>query len=216
MPEGELSAGLLLRAYQVGIFPMAETRDDDRVFWVDPDMRGVLPLDGFHLSRSLKRSMLKTDFKATMNRDFEGVVKGCAERDETWINDAIFSCYRELHRWGYAHSLEIWDGDELAGGVYGVALGQAFFGESMFSRCRDASKMAMAWLVAHLGSSGFRLFDTQFLTDHLASLGAKEVDRATYHRLLSIAVSVNANILAKPLGDAYSVVQRITQMSKRE
>ncbi len=216
MPEGDLSAGVLLRAYQVGIFPMAEARDDAQVFWVDPEMRGLLPLDGFHLSRSLRRTILKTEFTVTLNKDFNGVVQGCADREETWINDTIFGCYRELRDWGYAHSLEIWDGKELVGGVYGVALGQAFFGESMFSRRRDASKLALAWLVAHLLKCGFRLFDTQFLTDHLASLGAIEVTRKHYHRLLSAALAGHADINAHPLPDAHSVVQRITQTSKRE
>lgn len=216
MPRDDISAGLLLRAYQMGVFPMAESRDDTKVFWVDPETRGVMPLDGFHLSRSLKRTLLKTPFHASLNQDFDAVVQACANRDETWISDRIFDLYRELHEWGYAHSLEIWDGDDLVGGVYGVAIGQAFFGESMFSRRRDASKLALAWLVAHLRACGFQLFDTQFLTPHLASLGAVEVERDRYHKLLKTALAQPADILAQPLPDTYSVVQRVTHTSKRE
>ncbi len=216
MPKDEISASLLLRAYKMGVFPMAEGRGDNEVFWVDPDQRGVLPLDGFHLSRSLKRSLLKTGYHASLNQDFAGVVAACAARDETWINDVIFDLYRELHVWGYAHSLELWDGNDLVGGVYGVALGQAFFGESMFSQRRDASKMALAWLVAHLQACGFTLFDTQFITDHLASLGAAEIARSEYHKLLATAISHPADITAQDLPNAHSVVQRVTQTSKRE
>ena len=216
MPKDEVSASLLLRAYQMGVFPMAETRGQSDVFWVDPTERGVLPLDGFHLSRSLKRSILKTPFRASLNQDFRGVVQACAAREETWINDTIFDLYMELHEWGYAHSLEIWHDEALVGGVYGVAMGQAFFGESMFSRRRDTSKIALAWLVAHLSTCGFTLFDTQFLTDHLASLGGVEVGRKAYHNMLSNALRAPADINAHPLPDAYSVVQRITQTSKRE
>lgn len=216
MPRDELSAGLLLRAYQMGVFPMAEGRDDARVFWLDPEKRGVLPLDGFHMSRSLRRGLLKTNYHVSLNQDFTGVVTACAAREETWINDVIFDLYGELHIWGHAHSLELWDGETLVGGVYGVALGQAFFGESMFSHRRDASKMALAWLVAHLNACGFVLFDTQFLTDHLQSLGAYEIDRGDYHQQLAAALSGPADITSRPLPDAHSVVQRIIQTSKRE
>lgn len=216
MPRDELSAGLLLRAYQMGVFPMAEGRDDARVFWLDPEKRGMLPLDGFHMSRSLRRGLLKTNYHVSLNQDFTGVVTACAAREETWINDVIFDLYGELHVWGHAHSLELWDGETLVGGVYGVALGQAFFGESMFSHRRDASKMALAWLVAHLNACGFVLFDTQFLTDHLQSLGAYEIDRGDYHQQLAAALSGPADITSRPLPDAHSVVQRIIQTSKRE
>ncbi len=200
----------------MGVFPMAESKTDPSVFWVDPEIRGILPIDGFHLSRSLKRTLLKTPFTASLNTDFSGVVQGCAERDETWISNIIFDLYRELHEWGYAHSLEIWDGGQLVGGVYGVAIGQAFFGESMFSRRTDASKIALTWLVAHLGSCGFKLFDTQFLTEHLASLGALEIERSEYHQQLQAALGGHADINSRPLPNAYSVVQRISQTSKRE
>jgi len=211
----DISAALLLRAYRMGLFPMAQSRDDPDIFWLNPEARGVLPLDGFHLSRSLRRTLRKTSFKASLNQDFEGVVSACADREETWINPTIFRLYRELHDWGYAHSLEIWDGEALVGGVYGVAIGQAFFGESMFSRRRDGSKIALAWLVAHLSACGFRLFDTQFLTDHLASLGGEEIPRAAYLARLERALAGPADITARPLPDAQSMVQRITQTSNR-
>ncbi len=211
----EVTAALLLRAYRAGIFPMAHSRDDPEIFWMAPRLRGVLPLDGFHLSRSLRRTLRRGNWRASLNHDFTGVMRACADRPETWISDRIFALYRELHDWGYAHSLEIWQDDILAGGVYGVALGRAFFGESMFSARRDGSKVALAWLVAHLSACGFTLFDTQFLTDHLASLGGIEIPRAEYQRRLARALSGPADIRARPLPDAHSVVQRITQMSNR-
>ncbi|WP_255743841.1 leucyl/phenylalanyl-tRNA--protein transferase [Aliiroseovarius sediminis] len=209
-----LCAELLLRAYGMGVFPMAERRDDLRVFWVDPEARGIFPLDHFHISRSLSRTIRRAPFSVTLNRDFASVVTACADRDETWINDTIYSLYQDLHRMGHAHSLEMWDGDALVGGVYGVTLGRAFFGESMFSRRRDASKVALAYLVRHLSNTGFRLFDTQFLTPHLASLGAVKIPRKTYHEMLEAALSDGAaDITSRPLPDAQSVVQRSTQTS---
>lgn len=211
-----LSPDLLLRAYAAGVFPMSEAQDDPRVFWVDPERRGVLPIDGFHLSRSLRKTILRHPFELTLNMDFDGVVRGCAGRDETWINDTIFRAYFALHRMGYCHSIEAWSGDTLVGGVYGVALGRAFFGESMFSTETDASKVALATLIAHLGRTGFELFDTQFVTDHLASLGAVEMSRAEYHAALEAALTGNAGeILSRPLPDPHSVVQWLTQTSKR-
>jgi leucyl/phenylalanyl-tRNA--protein transferase len=189
-----LTPELLLQAYMAGVFPMAEGRDDAEVFWVDPQRRGILPLDGFHISRSLRRRIVKEPFEVRLNADFAGTVAGCAERDETWINDQIYLAYLDLHRMGYAHSQEVWDGDELVGGVYGVAIGGAFFGESMFSRRRDASKVALAYLIARLRAGGFTLFDTQFVTDHLISLGAVEISRADYRRRLRAALSVEANV----------------------
>lgn len=212
MKAGRLSPELLLRAYAAGVFPMSQAQDDPRVFWVDPERRGILPLDGFHLSRSLRKTLLKTRFHLTLDMDFEGVVRGCAARDETWINDTIFRGYFALHRLGYAHSIEVWDGDELVGGVYGVTLGRAFFGESMFSRATDASKIALATLVAHLRQTGFQLFDTQFTTDHLVSLGAIEVPRATYHEMLDTALeSGAAEILSRPLPRGEQVIALLTQ-----
>lgn len=212
-PDPQLTPELLLRAYAMGIFPMADGRDDPRVFWVDPEARGILPLDGFHLSRSLRKRIRQAPFRVTLNQAFAGVVQGCADRDETWINDTIFDLYRDLHRMGFAHSFEIWDGDALVGGTYGVSLGCAFFGESMFSRRRDASKLALAYAVTHLSACGYRLFDTQFLTDHLASLGGVEVSREDYHDLLERALEASADINARALPDAYSVVQFNTQTS---
>lgn len=187
-----ITPDILLRAYAAGIFPMAESRDDPSIHWIDPKRRGVIPLDRFHISRSLRRRLLRADYAIRTDSDFAGVVQGCAGRDETWINDDIFSLYLALHRAGYAHSLEVWDADALIGGVYGVALGAAFFGESMFSRRRDASKLALAWLVDRLRAGGFMLFDTQFLTAHLASLGAVEISRAEYRTLLAAALRQTA------------------------
>ena len=191
---------------------MSEAQDDPRVFWVDPERRGILPLDGFHLSRSLRKTILKARFHITLDMDFEGVVRGCAERDETWINDAIFRGYFALHRLGYAHSIEVWEGDALVGGVYGVALGRAFFGESMFSRTTNASKIALATLIAHLRQTGFMLFDTQFTTEHLIRLGAVEVPRADYHAMLDAALAHGvAEILSRPLPSGADVVALLTE-----
>lgn len=208
-----LSADLLLHAYASGVFPMAESRDDPEVFWVDPKRRGILPLDGFRISRSLGKRLRRDDYEISVNRDFAGVVHGCADREETWINEEIFDRYLELHLMGFAHSLEVWMDGALVGGVYGVSLGAAFFGESMFSRSRDASKIALAYLVTHLRACGFTLFDTQFLTPHLASLGAVEIPRAAYQQLLRIALEGQADLTSRPLPDAYSVTQRNTQTS---
>lgn len=205
---------LLLRAYAMGVFPMAEHRGDAEVFWVDPERRGVLPLDGFHISRSLARRMRRGGYRVTLDVDFTGVLDACADRPETWISAPIRAAYLALHEHGNAHSLEVWQEGALAGGVYGVTLGRAFFGESMFSRRPDASKLALAHLVDHLRRCGFALFDTQFLTDHLASLGAVEISRATYHARLAEALSGEADIHALPLDrDPLQVVQRSTQTS---
>ena len=214
MTDDTLTAGLLLQAYAAGIFPMAESRVDPNVFWVDPRERGILPLDGFHVSRSLARSMRSGVFTATLSHEFTSVVDGCAARDETWINPTIRGLYLELHEMGYAHSLEVWQDQKLVGGVYGVALGGAFFGESMFSSRKDASKTALTWLVDHLKRCGFLLFDTQFVTPHLISLGAVEIPRSTYQSQLAEAIQSQADIKALPLEqDAQAVVQRMTQTS---
>ena len=183
---------LLLRAYAAGVFPMAERRDDPDLFWVDPRRRGVLPLGRFHVSRSLRRRILRGGYGTSVDRDFAGVLRGCAARPETWINERIETLYLSLHAAGYAHSQEVWQGGELVGGVYGVALGAAFFGESMFSRRPDASKVALAFLTERLRRGGFTLFDTQFVTPHLISLGAEEIARARYHRLLRQALALPA------------------------
>lgn len=197
----------------MGIFPMAEHRDDPEIFWVDPRMRGVFPLDSFHISRSLARAMRKTAFIITVNTAFSQVVEGCADRADTWINAEIFALYRALHEGGAAHSLEVWEGDSLVGGVYGVTLGTAFFGESMFSRRDNASKIALACLVDLLKRSGFTLFDTQFLTPHLASLGAVEITRAAYHTQLEAAQLRSASFTSAAPASPQEVVQRMTQMS---
>mgnify|MGYP001825096638 CR=1 FL=1 len=208
-----LTPEILLHGYSIGIFPMAEHRDDPEVFWVDPRKRGILPLDGFHVSRSLARAMRRSTFTLSVNADFAGVVDGCADRVETWINGEIRSLYIALHNMRRAHSIEVWDGRTLVGGVYGVTLGAAFFGESMFSRRTNASKFALAACVDRLRRAGFRLFDTQFLTDHLASLGAIEVTRARYHQKLEIALQHNAQFTAPAASTLQDVMQRMTQTS---
>ncbi|WP_342071695.1 leucyl/phenylalanyl-tRNA--protein transferase [Yoonia algicola] len=209
-----LTADLLLQAYQVGVFPMSEGRDDPEVFWVDPRMRGVFPLDGFRISRSLARRMRQTDFTVTYDQAFADVVRGCADRDETWINATIFDLYCHLHDSGFAHSIEVWDNERLVGGVYGVTIGAAFFGESMFSRATDASKIALAYLVDRLRLAGFQLFDTQFITPHLASLGAVEISRAEYHVMLAKALGQHASFShAGVVPAAQDVIQRNAQTS---
>ncbi|SER01336.1 leucyl/phenylalanyl-tRNA--protein transferase [Thalassovita taeanensis] len=209
-----LTPELLLNAYASGIFPMAEHRDDPELFWVDPRRRGVFPLDRFHISRSLARRMRKGGFGISINADFNGVLEGCADRGETWINAEIYRLYMRLHALGHAHSLEVHMDGSLVGGVYGVTLGRAFFGESMFSRRTDASKIALAYLVDRLRLAGFVLFDTQFITPHLASLGAVEIPRATYHQQLHMALSGRADFTRPPVPrSAQDVLQRITQTS---
>jgi leucyl/phenylalanyl-tRNA--protein transferase len=210
----EITPTLLLQAYASGVFPMAEAADSDELFWVDPRRRGVLPLDGLHVPRRLARSFLRGEFEIGIDRDFAAVVAACADRPETWINPQILRLYRELHRMGYAHSVEIWQDGALAGGLYGVALGGAFFGESMFSRRRDASKFALIALVARLNAGGFRLLDTQFVTAHLERLGAVEISRAAYHQRLQAAVNRRADFLALPRDAArQSLLQLSTQTS---
>jgi len=209
-----LTPELLLHAYASGIFPMSETRDTAEVFWVDPSRRGILPLNGFHISRSLRRIIRSEKFDIRFDTDFEGVIRGCADRDVTWINDTIFEIYMRLYRAGHAHSQEVWEGGELVGGVYGVALGRAFFGESMFSRRSNASKVALAWLVDRLNLTGFELFDTQFLTPHLASLGGIEISRREYLQRLEEAIERTADITTLPEPQtAQGVIQRNTQTS---
>ncbi len=192
-PFDEITPDSLLRAYAMGIFPMAEGRDDPDIHWIDPRQRGILPLDGLHLSRSLAAKIRSKAFEVTVDRAFDDVVTACADRGETWISHRIQRLYLALHDRSRAHSVEVWHGGQLVGGVYGVALGGAFFGESMFSRRTDASKLALAHLVHRLRAGGFGLFDTQFLTPHLASLGGIEIPRAAYHRLLSKALPDRAS-----------------------
>ncbi|NNE89965.1 MAG: leucyl/phenylalanyl-tRNA--protein transferase [Silicimonas sp.] len=214
MSDRRLTPELLLGAYASGIFPMAETRDDPEVYWVDPQYRGILPLDGLHLSRSLARRMRQGEVTATLDVAFDEIVDGCAARDETWINDTIRDLMSQLYVAGYAHAFGVWRGNSLIGGMYGLTIGGAFFGESMFSAATDGSKMTLAFAVDHLRRTGFTLFDTQFLTPHLASLGAVEIPRAAYHKRLAEALSRPADIHAIPLEtDPQAVVQRITQTS---
>lgn len=196
----------VLGAYSVGVFPMADDRDADSVYWVEPRRRAILPLDGFHLSRSLRKTIAADRFRVTADRDFDAMIALCAQsvdgRPDTWINHPIERVFTTLHRHGFAHSIECWEGDELVGGLYGLALGRAFFGESMVSRRTDASKVALAWLVARLRVGGFTLLDCQFQTDHLATLGAIEIDRADYMALLGAAITgVGASSAGASSGD---------------
>lgn len=196
--ETGITAALLLKAYASGVFPMAESAESDALHWIDPSRRGVLPLDGLHVPRRLARSFLAAQIEVTVDRDFAGVLDGCADRPETWINPEIRCLYTVLHRTGYAHSVEIRLDGALAGGLYGVSLGGAFFGESMFSRARDASKFALIALVARLRAGGFTLLDTQFVTPHLMRLGAVEISRREYRRRLTAALARPADFLALP------------------
>ena len=193
----ELTPDMLIRAYAIGVFPMAEDRDDPELFWVDPRMRGIIPLDDFHVPRRLKRTVRSGRFHVTFDHAFEEVIEGCAEsteiRPRTWINDRIVTLYTSLFHMRNAHSVEYWRDGELVGGLYGVSLGGAFFGESMFSRERDASKVALVHLVARLRSSGFRLLDAQFTTDHLSQFGACEIPRKEYRIKLAEALNIDAH-----------------------
>ncbi len=183
-----LDPDLLLRAYSIGVFPMSDSRDARDVYWVEPRRRAIIPLDRFHLSHSLRKKLRSQQFDVTRDRAFADVLRHCAAREDTWINAEIEASYIRLHEEGHAHSVEVWQGSELVGGLYGVRLGGAFFGESMFSAVTDASKIALAWLVARLIVGGFSLLDCQFMTDHLKSMGAVEIDQQAYLQLLSGAV----------------------------
>lgn len=197
MEHVELTPQLILQAYANGVFPMGEARDDDRIYWVAPKLRGIIPLNGFHVSRSLAKLIRKDRYQITFNRDFAGVMAGCADREETWINDTILELYCALHEMGFGQSVEVWEDGRLVGGSYGITLGGAYFGESMFSRVPSASKIALAYLVAHLRRSGYQLFDTQFLTAHLESLGGIEIPQADYRELLDQALGVRADFAAQ-------------------
>ncbi len=198
----EITPELLVRAYRGGFFPMAETRGSDRLYWLDPELRGILPLAGFHLPRRLRRTVESGAFTVTADRDFPAVIAACAApapgREETWINPQIEALFTELHRRGQAHSIESWQDGVLVGGLYGVSLGGAFFGESMFSRATDASKVALVHLVARLRLGGYRLLDTQFVTGHLTRFGAVEIPRDQYKAMLAAALEAPAAWLADP------------------
>ncbi len=199
----EITPQVLLKAYSCGIFPMAEGADDPALYWIEPQHRGILPLDGVHVPRRLARTIRTAEFKVRINTDFEGVIDGCADsrpgRRSTWINNRIRELYRALHEQGYCHTVETWLDGRLVGGLYGVSLGSAFFGESMFSTERDASKVALVYLAARLIHGGFTLLDTQFVTDHLRQFGTVEVDRGDFHKLLEPALARSGEFLALPL-----------------
>ena len=209
-----LTTKILLEAYRSGVFPMAEDRNSSKLFWVNPQERGVVPLNRFHISRSLTRQLRKEQHQIKINHDFDAVIAGCAGRDATWINRDIQRAYRRLFDIGHVHTTEVYDGSRLVGGVYGVSIGAAYFGESMFSHTTNASKIALAYLVDRLRLAGFQLFDTQFITPHLASLGAIEISRDTYLAALSVAVNQPADFTAPavPLR-AQEMIQRNTQTS---
>ena len=206
-----LDPRLLLQGYATGIFPMADSREAADLFWVEPRNRAILPLDRFHLSRSLKRTLRSGRFSVTRDADFAAVVTACADREETWINDDLERAMLALHSSGHAHSVEVWSGETLVGGLYGVKLGRAFFGESMFSRMRDASKVALAWLVARLKVGGFTLLDCQFMTEHLASLGAISIPRETYVALLSVALGGGAAVGGSAAGAVVGALGRTAE-----
>jgi leucyl/phenylalanyl-tRNA---protein transferase len=215
-----LTPDLLLQAYAIGIFPMAESADDPDIFWVDPEQRGILPLDSFHVARKLRRTVRHDVFEVRCDTAFEAVVRSCAQatetRPKTWINEEIVRLYAALFRRGAAHSVETWHGGRLVGGLYGVALGSAFFGESMFSRATDASKVALVHLAARLRAGGFVLLDTQFVTEHLEQFGAVEIPRAEYRRRLAAALRIQGYFrgeLPGGGGTALSVLQSSTPTS---
>ena len=202
-----LDPRLLLQGYASGIFPMADSRHADELFWVEPRNRAIIPLDRFHLSRSLRRTIRSGRFQVTRDRAFARVIAACAEREETWINSELEQAMIALHASGNAHSIEVWHDEDLVGGLYGVKLGRAFFGESMFSRMTDASKVALAWLVARLRAGNFTLLDCQFMTEHLASLGAVEVTRETYVALLAAALGGGGGVTASGADGAGGAVR---------
>ena len=211
---GQLKPDILLAAYRAGIFPMAESASDKNIFWVDPKYRGIMPLNEFHVSKSLRKEILKLDYQVSVNTRFEEIINMCAERPETWINQDILTNYCLLHKNGHAHCLEIWSDKKLIGGIYGVSIGAAFFGESMFSKKNNASKIALAYLVDRLKKTGFKLFDIQFLTPHLASLGAIEITKVKYRTLLFQAVEEFANFNSSDYSpDISAIAQRRAQIS---
>ncbi|MEL6363319.1 MAG: leucyl/phenylalanyl-tRNA--protein transferase [Pseudomonadota bacterium] len=206
MPRDEapsITPSDLLRAYSLGFFPMARERDDDQILWVRPDKRGVIPLHGLKISRSLKKRVRNAGFEVSVDRDFDAVIAACAEetedRPETWINRPIETLYRQLAEIGFAHSVEVRREGALVGGLYGIALGSAFFGESMFSRETDASKVALVHLVARLNAAGYRVLDAQFINPHIARLGAVEIDRSVYEGVLDEALTTTADFAAAPI-----------------
>ena len=216
----EITPDVLLKAYACGIFPMAESADDPALYWIEPDMRGVIPLRGFHLPARLARTVRSTRYTVDIDRDFDAVIEGCAEpkqdRARTWINIRIRRIYRSLFDHGHCHTVEVYDGDHLIGGLYGVSLGRAFFGESLFHRARDASKIALVHLVARLKLGGYRLLDTQYVTEHLRTFGAVEIPKRRYHRLLEEALHGDADFAALPVTRTISGEEALSILRNRE
>ena len=216
----DLTPELVLAAYARGLFPMAEKRDDPHLYWVSPEKRGVLPLDGFHIPRRLLRTVRTTPFQVKIDNDYEGTIDGCAApragRMSTWINTRIRDLYVGLHNLGHAHSVEVWQNDDLVGGLYGVSLGKAFFGESMFHRARDASKVALVHLVARLIAGGFELLDTQYVTEHLRSFGAVEIPRRRYTALLDRAIKGEADFRKLPVDRPVGGARALEIIASRE
>jgi leucyl/phenylalanyl-tRNA--protein transferase len=210
----DLTTDLILYAYSIGVFPMADSRESTHINWIEPRLRGIFPLNHFHVSKSLARTILRQPFQVTVNTAFADVVSACADRDETWINHDIQARYTDLFHLGHAHSIEVWDDSHLVGGVYGISIGAAFFGESMFSKRTNASKIALAYLVHRLSKSGFELFDTQFITPHLASLGAIEIPKEKYKILLADALSKSADFDNPDYcSDVFAIAHRNTHTS---
>jgi leucyl/phenylalanyl-tRNA--protein transferase len=214
----EITPEVLLKAYACGIFPMAENADDPALYWIEPEKRGIIPFEGFHVPSRLARTVRSDRFSVHVNRDFDGVLDGCAEpqpgRSRTWINARIRTLYQKLYDIGHCHSIEAYENEELVGGLYGVCLGRAFFGESMFHRSTDASKVALVHLVARLKAGGFRLLDTQFVTDHLKTFGALEVTRRQYHKMLESALVGEADFAA--LSRSMTGVEALQQIQVQE
>ncbi len=212
-PLLEITPQVLLRAYACGIFPMAESADDPQLYWIEPQARGVLPLERMTVPRRLSRTIRRSPYEIRIDTDFEGVIEGCAAsrpgRRSTWINAQIRNLYRELFRQGHCHTVEVWHEGRLAGGLYGVALGGAFFGESMFSNVRDASKIALVYLGARLIHGGFLLLDTQFVTDHLRQFGTVEVEKPEFHARLDAAIEAEADFARLPQDAAPSYVLEV-------
>jgi leucyl/phenylalanyl-tRNA--protein transferase len=215
----EITPQVLLKAYTCGIFPMAESADDPALYWIEPQHRGILPLDAVHVPRRLVRTLRTTPLSVKIDTDIVGVIEGCASsrpgRRSTWINDRIRSLYRDLFNLGHCHTVEVWDGNQLVGGLYGVALNGAFFGESMFSYERDASKIALVYLAARLAHGGFRLLDTQFVTDHLRQFGTIELGREEFHRMLEHALDAEADFHALPYDASADEVVAILEAAHR-
>ena len=213
----EITPEVLLKAYACGIFPMAESAEDPAIYWIEPERRGVLPLDGFHVPARLKRTVRQDRYRVVCDADFDAVIDACAEpatgRARTWINARIRALYRGLYARGHCHTVEVYDGADLVGGLYGVSLGGAFFGESMFHRVRDASKIALVHLVARLRAGGFVLLDTQFVTDHLKTFGARELTRRQYHRQLEAALLANGRFATLPVERSISGAQALSVIS---